>query len=193
MTRWMPLLALLLPLMATADIYKCRLPNGKLEISNTACPTGSGTITARPDEKVPDAARQQAERDVERMKEYVDKREASQRADEAAAREERASQRQGTTAGLPARQYGDPDACLRGLDQQALEATQRVRLEAECRSLVKPPADVQPVYVPIVTPPHFRPHRPPPPLPIPPPPARPAEPPAPAIIFCPPANKNCSR
>lgn len=187
MTRWIPLLALLLPLMATADIYKCRLPSGKLEISNTPCPTGSGTITARPDETVPDAARQQAERDVERMKEYVDKREAAQRADEAAARDERASQRQGATAGLPTRQYGDPDACLRGLDQQALEATQRGRLEAECRNLVKPPAEVQPVYVPMVGPPHLRPHRPPPP------PARPAEPAAPTIIFCPPASKNCSR
>ncbi len=189
MTRWIPLLALLLPLMASADIYKCRLPNGKLEISNAPCPTGSGTITARPDEKVPDAARQQAERDVERMKEYVDKREAAQRADEAAAREERANQRQGASAGLPTRQYGDPDACLRGLDQQALEATQRLRLEAECRSLVKPPTEVQPVYVPMVSPPHFRPQRPP----LHPPPTKPAEPAAPGIIFCPPASKNCSR
>ena len=189
MTRWIPLLALALPLMATADIYKCRLPNGQLEISNTPCPTGSGTITARPDEPVSDSARQQAERDVERMKAYVDKREAAQRADEAAAREERASQRQGATAGLPTRQYGDSAACLRALDQQALEAGQRSQLEAECRSLVKPSSDAQPVYVPIVIPPHFRPHRPPPP----PPPARPPEPAAPTIIFCPPASKNCSR
>lgn len=189
MTRWIPLLALALPLMATADIYKCRLPNGQLEISNTPCPTGSGTITARPDEPVSDSARQQAERDVERMKAYVDKREAAQRADEAAAREERASQRQGATAGLPTRQYGDSAACLRALDQQALEASQRSQLEAECRSLIKPSSDAQPVYVPIVSPPHFRPHRPPPP----PPPARPPEPAAPTIIFCPPASKNCGR
>jgi len=184
MTRWIPLLALLLPLMATADIYKCRLPNGKLEISNTPCPTGSGTLTARPDEKVPDAARQQAERDVERMKEYVDKREAAQRADEAAERQERASQRQ--AASQPQRAYGDPAACLRGLDQQALEATQRSQLEAECRSLAKPPAEAQPVYVPIVVgPPHARPLHPPPP--------KPAPPSAPAIVFCPPASKNCNR
>lgn len=189
MTRWIPLLALALPLMATADIYKCRLPNGQLEILNTPCPTGSGTITARPDEPVSDSARQQAERDVERMKAYVDKREAAQRADEAAAREERASQRQGATAGLPTRQYGDSAACLRALDQQALEASQRSQLEAECRSLIKPSSDAQPVYVPIVSPLHFRPHRPPPP----PPPARPPEPAAPTIIFCPPASKNCGR
>lgn len=188
MTRWIPLIALLLPLMATADIYKCRLPNGKLEISNTPCPTGSGTVTVRPEEKVPDAARQQAERDVERMKEYVDKREAAQRADEAAERQERASQRQ--AASQAPRTYGDPAACLRNLDQQALEATQRSQLEAECRSLGKPSADVQPVYVPIVVdPPHFRPHRPP----VHPPPPKPAEPSAPTIIFCPPASKNCNR
>jgi hypothetical protein len=43
--------------------------------------------------------------------------------------------------------YGDPDACLRDLAQQALEATQRAQLEAECRSLVRPPAPQQPVYV----------------------------------------------
>jgi hypothetical protein len=188
MTRWFSLIAVLLPLMATADVYKCRLPNGKLEISNAPCPTGSGTLTVRPEEKVPDAARQQAERDVERMKEYVDKREAAQRADEAAERQERASQRQ--AASQAPRTYGDPSACLRGLDQQALEATQRSQLEAECRSLAKPPSEVQPVYVPIIVrPPHFRPPHPP----VQPPPAKPAEPSAPAIDFCPPASKNCKR
>lgn len=188
MKYWVPLITLLLPLTASAEIYKCRLPNGKLEISNAPCPTGSGTLTVRPDEKIPDAVRQQAERDVERMKEYVDKREAAQRADEAAERQERAMQRQ-TTSQIP-RSYGDPDACLRGLDQQALEATQRVRLEAECRALVKPPADTQPVYVPIVVgAPHHRPrpHHEPQPQP------KPAAPSAPTTIFCPPANKNCSR
>ncbi len=188
MKYWVPLVALLMPLTASAEIYKCRLPNGKLEISNAPCPTGSGTLTVRPDEKIPDAARQQAERDVERMKEYVDKREAAQRADEAAERQERAIQRQ-TASPLP-RNYGDPDACLRGLDQQALEATQRVRLEAECRTLVKTPADAQPVYVPIIVgPPHHRPR----PHHEPQPQAKPAVPSAPTTIFCPPANKKCTR
>jgi hypothetical protein len=39
----LPLLAgLLLAQSAVAEIYKCRLPNGKVEISNSPCPGGSG-------------------------------------------------------------------------------------------------------------------------------------------------------
>lgn len=187
MKRWLFLLAALLALPAAADIYKCRLPNGKMEISNTPCPSGSGTVVARPDESVPEATRQQAERDVERMRNYVDKREAAQRADEAAERQERASQRQAASAGQLSRSYGDPAACLRELDQQALEATQRSQLEAECRSRIKPPAEIpQPVYVPMYgAPPHHHPR--PPALP------KPETPSAPSVIFCPPANKNCAR
>ena len=172
---------------AGAEIYKCRLPNGKVEISNAPC-TGGTTVTARPDEAIPEATRLQAERDVERMRTYVEKREASQRADEAAQRQERASQRQATVSNPP-RTYGDPAACLRDLSQQALEASQRAQLEAECRNLIKPPENTtqQPVYVPIYGGPS-RPqhHSPPPPKPV-------ASPPAPAIIMCPPNNKNCAR
>lgn len=183
MKRRFLLIALLLPLVAPAEIYKCRLPDGKLEISNSACPTGSGTVVTRPDEPVPEASRQQAERDVERMRSYVDKREAAQRASEAAERQERTIQR--SSSGHPvAGAYGDPDACLRALDQQALEAAQRTQLEAECRSLIKPPANAQPVYVPIVVPPR-RHHAEPPP--------KPPEPSAPTTAFCPPASKNCRR
>jgi hypothetical protein len=186
MRRWIVLLAALLALPAAADIYKCRLPNGRTEISNVPCPSGSGTVVARPDEAVPEASRQQAERDAERMRSYVEKREAAQRADEAAERQERASQRQATTS-PPSRTYGDPAACLRELEQQALEASQRSQLEAECRSRIPPPANVQqPVYIPMVVgrPP---PHHPPPPRP------RPETPSAPSVVICPPANKNCSR
>ena len=65
----LPLLAgLLFSTAAGAEIYKCRLPSGKVEISNTPCPSGSGTVTVRPDDNVPEASRQQAERDVERMR-----------------------------------------------------------------------------------------------------------------------------
>jgi hypothetical protein len=141
-----PVLAgLLMAQPASAEIYKCRLPDGKTEISNAPCPSGSGTVTVRPDETVSEANRQQAERDVERMRSYVDKRENAQRADIAA---ERQAQAQGQSTGAStSRRYGDPDACLRDLAQQALEASQRAQLEAECRSLIKPPEATQPVYV----------------------------------------------
>ena len=186
----LPLLAgLLLAQPATAEIYKCRLPGGKTEISNTPCPSGSGTVAVRPDETVPEATRQQAERDVERMRNYVDKRESAQRA-EAAAERQAQTQRQ-TTTNTPTRRYGDPDACLRDLAQQALEATQRAQLEAECRSLVKPPEAPQPVYVvpgygvthPIY--PHPRPHPKPPPV-------EPSPQPAPGKVICAP-GKPCPR
>lgn len=177
------LAGLLFSTAAGAEIYKCRLPNGKVEISNTPCPSGSGTMAVRPDDNVPEASRQQAERDVERMRNYVDKRESTQRAEAAAERQAQQIQRQ-TANAAPTRHYGDPDACLRDLAQQALEATQRAQLEAECRTLVKPPAPQQPIYiVPGYGIPY--PHH-PPPKPAPPPPTRPTP------ITCPP-GKTCSR
>ena len=171
---------------AGAEIYKCRLADGKTEISNAPCPSGS-TLSVRPDEAVPEANRQQAERDVQRMRSYVEKREASQRADEAAERQERAIQRQSATS-TPPRTYGDPAACLRDLSQQALEASQRAQLEAECRNLVRPPdTTLQPVYVPIYGgPPRHHDHFHPQPKPAPPPAA-------PSVVICPPNSKNCAR
>lgn len=143
---------------ASADIYKCRLPNGKTEIANIPCPTGSGTVTVRPDEHVSEASRRAAEQDVERMRTYVEKREAVQRADEAAEREERAaSLRQQNTVSRAPRQYGSAEECLRDIEQTPMEAGERARMEADCRSIVRP----QPVYVPVVVPAypqHSRPH-----------------------------------
>ena len=188
----LPLLAgLLLTQPAGAEIYKCRLPGGKVEISNSPCPGGSGTVAVRPEETVSEANRQQAERDVERMRNFVDRRESTQRA-EAAAERQAQSQRQAAGSPPPLR-YGDPDACLRDLAQQALEATQRAQLEAECRSLVRPPAPQQPVYV---VPGYGIPqhHYPPPrphPRPPPPPPGN-AAPSGPSMVICAP-GKPCSR
>lgn len=134
---------------ASAEIYKCRLPDGKTEITNAPCPTGSGTVTVRPDERVSEAARRAAEQDVERMRSYVEKREAVQRAEEAAEREERvASQRQQNTANRAPRQTGNTDECLRNIESVVLEASQRAQMEAECRNLVSP----QPVYAPVGVP-----------------------------------------
>lgn len=184
----LPLLAgLLLAQPAGAEIYKCRLPNGKVEISNSPCPGGSGTVAVRPDDTVPEASRQQAERDVARMRTFVDQRESAQRA-EAAAERQAQSQRQAATP-PPAVRYGDPDACLRDLAVQALEATQRAQLEAECRSLLRPPAAQQPVYVVpgYGVPQHHYPLPRPHPRPPPPPPAKPA-PSGPSKVICAPGK-----
>lgn len=184
----LPLLAgLLLAQPSGAEIYKCRLPNGKVEISNSPCPGGSGTVAVRPDDTVPEASRQQAERDVARMRTFVDQRESAQRA-EAAAERQAHSQRQAASP-PPAVRYGDPDACLRDLAVQALEATQRAQLEAECRSLVRPPAAQQPVYVVpgYGVPQHHYPLPRPHPRPPPPPPAKPA-PSGPSKVICAPGK-----
>ncbi|HLO64196.1 MAG TPA: hypothetical protein VK165_14660 [Azonexus sp.] len=82
------------------------------------------------------------------MRTYVEKRENAQRADAVAERQAQNQQRP-ITAATPSRSYGDPDACLRELATRALEATQRAQLEAECRSLSKPPDAQIPVYVPV--------------------------------------------
>lgn len=141
------LLVFYLALPATADIYKCRLPNGATEISNAPCTGGSNTITVRPDEAVSEANRQRAEHEVERMRNYVEQREAAQRADTAAERERQASQRQAIGNGNIG-SGRSVDECLRDLDQRALEANQRAQLEAACRNN---PAST-PTYIPVPVP-----------------------------------------
>ena len=146
MMRLLGLLVVLLAFPAYADIYKCRLPNGKAEISNSPCPTGSGTLTARPDEKVPDETRQQADRDVERMRNYVDKREAAQRADATAERERQANERQ-ATAQQRVYQSDNMSECLRELELHPVDAARRAELEAICRAKAKTEPAV--VHVPV--------------------------------------------
>ena len=129
MTRFVGLLIALLALPVQADIYKCRLANGRTEISNTPCPAGSGTLTARPDDPVSEQSRQQAERDVERMRSYVEKREATQRTEEAAERQSAAQQR--------VYQSGSLSECLRELELNPVEPARRAELEAVCRAKAK--------------------------------------------------------
>lgn len=183
------LLSVLVALPVSAEIYKCRLPGGGTEISNAPCAGGSGTLSVRPDEPVSDSNRQQAERDVDRMRSYVEKREAAQRAEEAAERERQASQRQ--PAGSSAGNGRSVDECLRELDSRALDVVQRANLEAACRGY---PPPSQPVYVPVPVPVEGGygkpPHRPPPPpVPRPPPPGKAIDTPH---VICPLNNKNCT-
>lgn len=134
MNLWIILLtALLLPLPAQADIYKCRLANGKTEISNSPCSGGSSTITVRPDDTVSEENRQQAERDAERdaerMQTFVEKREAKDKAE----RERQADEHQWA---VQQRIYesASMDECLRQLAQQYLDPKRRAELEVICRN-----------------------------------------------------------
>lgn len=152
MIRLLGLLAALLAFPGYADIYKCRLPNGKTEISSSPCPTGSGTLAARPDETVPEQTRQQAERDVERMRNYVDKREAAQRAEATAERERLADERQ-AAAQQRVYQSDSMSECLRELELHPVEASRRAELEAICRAKAKTEPAV--VHVPVYGGPGF--------------------------------------
>lgn len=161
-----PLLALALPLAAGADIYKCRLPDGRSEISNTPCAAGA-TLKTRPEERVSEADRARAERDLERMRDYVDKREAAQRAEAADELERQRLQagRRGA-AQISAGNYSNPDECLRDIAQMVQGAAQRAQLESECRQIVpRSPTTISspyPVVVPVyVAPPPPHPPKPP--------------------------------
>lgn len=166
--KWLPpLAALLFSVTAGADIYKCRLPSGQSEISNTPCAAGT-TLKTRPEERVSEAERQQAERDLERMRDYVDKREAAQRAESAGDFErQRLQTGQRMASPIATGHYGNADECLRDVAQMVLGATQRAQLEAECRQVTpRMPASISspyPVVVPVYVapPPPAHPHKPP--------------------------------
>ena len=161
MTRWpadrrtLPglLLAavLALPLAGHAEIYKCRLPGGQTEISNTPCGTAAATLGVRPDETVSAARREQAERDVERMRNFVEKREAAQRADD-----EAESRRQAEVLEAHARQRvyqaNTMDDCLAELDQQGVDSRRRAELEAICRAKPRPAPAPTVIPVPVAVP-----------------------------------------
>jgi hypothetical protein len=145
------ILGLLIALLAQpvqADIYKCRLQNGQTEISNSPCPSGSGTVTARPDDTVPEQSRQQAERDAERMRTYVEKREAAQRKEETAELQRQSGERQ---AAVQQRVYRSStmNECLRELELNPVEPSRQAELEAVCRAKAKGETTLVPVPVPV--------------------------------------------
>lgn len=148
MKLWIALLTALLALPAQAEIYKCRLANGKTEISNSPCTGGSGTVTVRPDDTVSEQNRQQAERDVERMQSFVEKREAEQVADDKAEQERQANERQWAAQ---QRVYDSTsmDDCLRELAQQNIAPQRRAELESICRAKARSEPTIIGVPVPV--------------------------------------------
>lgn len=73
---------------ALADVYKCRQPDGRTEISSDPCPGGSSTLKSIPDDALPEATVERAEREAERMRNLADKNQAARLAQE---KEERAA------------------------------------------------------------------------------------------------------
>ena len=103
---------------AQAEVYKCRQPDGRTEISNSPCSGGSTTLKAIPDDTVSEASRKQAERDADRLENYTDNLEAERKADEAAERkllkEQQAAARQGPSA-------ASVEHCLKTLHKKLIE------------------------------------------------------------------------
>jgi hypothetical protein len=129
-------------LPAQAEVYKCRQPDGRTEISNSPCSGGSSTIKAIPDDTVSEASRRQAEEDADRLENYADQLEAKRKAGEAAEQKQLKEQQ----AAAAARQGPSPasvQACLQTLDRMALDLSRRAELEDGCRAT----GSVQPVYV----------------------------------------------
>lgn len=163
MKAYLPLLLLFFSLPAAADIYKCRQPDGRTEISNAPCAGRSNTIKAMPDDTVSEANRQQAERDNERMENYADKLEAKRQADEATERQSR-EKLQAAAAAYAGPSTASIESCLRTVDRMALDSTRRSEMENGCRATGSVPPVNQtapyyyggPVYV-VPHPPHVRP------------------------------------
>ncbi|MGB9495706.1 MAG: DUF4124 domain-containing protein [Azonexus sp.] len=126
-------------LPAQAEVYKCRQPDGRTEISNSPCSGGASTLKSVPDDVVPEASRRQAERDADRLENYADKLDAQRRSNEAAERkllkEQQAAARLGPA---PA----NIEHCLQTVDRMVLDSTRRGELEDGCRTT----GSVQPVY-----------------------------------------------
>lgn len=118
---------------ALAEIYKCRTADGRIEIANTPCASGSGTVSMRPDEAVSDEAREQVERDIERMRGFVDRREAELRR-EAAAEQQRQVEEERIAATRRVYAAENMDDCLAELGRQPLPAARQAELEAICRA-----------------------------------------------------------
>ncbi|WP_412480675.1 DUF4124 domain-containing protein [Azonexus sp. IMCC34839] len=183
-----PLFALLLTALCTstalADVYKCRNADGSVEISNSPCAGGASTLKSRPDEKVSEADRQRAEKDVEKMRDYVDKREAVQRSEAAAEREAAARQAKNAQSQPSPRIYGSADECLRDVAQMGLEANQRSQMEADCRRIGSS-SGVSGPYPVYTTPYGYPPRHYHPPVQTHPQPKPKPEPPAPTVAFPP--------
>lgn len=129
-------------LPAQAEVYKCRQPDGRTEISNSPCSGGAATVKAVPDDVVPAANRQQAERDAERLEGYADKLGAERKANEATERKQLKEQQAAAPQGpAPA----NVEYCLQTVGRMALDSTRRAELEEGCRTT----GSVQPVYAPV--------------------------------------------
>lgn len=143
------LLALCFALPAGADVYKCRLPDGRIEIANAPCARNAGTLEQRPEESVSAERKAESERDLERQRAFVEKREAARREEEKLEMEREARQREAaareaaaapapapapTTTYVPVPVPVSPvDQCIQRVYRQPLSNAERNRRIQQCQ------------------------------------------------------------
>lgn len=133
LTRYLCLLLFLPAMSVHADAYKCRLPDGGVEISSTPCKGAANTMAMHPAETVNETARLQAERDFARIKEYAENQSAEIRTRQA--EEEKKSQdEQLRKARLAVSRSTSREACLEKLASHTVDGDQGQELLAECRA-----------------------------------------------------------
>lgn len=132
LTPYLCLLLFLPALPAHADAYKCRLPDGGVEISSTPCKGAANTMAVRPTETVDETARLQAERDFARIKEYAENQSADIRTRQAEA-EKKYQEEQLHKARLAVSRSTSREACLEILASHTVDDDQGKELLAECR------------------------------------------------------------
>jgi hypothetical protein len=90
---------LLLASPAKADAYKCRQPDGRTVISAEPCAEGSKVVKTVPNDTIPDAERERAEREAARLREQAEKSQsARQEMEQQREKEERQAQRERAAA-----------------------------------------------------------------------------------------------
>ena len=147
-------------LSAQADVYKCRQADGSTQISSEPCSGGASTVKTVQDDAVPEAVREQAERDVERQRKLANEMKAERQADEAAERKEQEQLRK--ASGAPSQ--AAIQQCLNTLGRMSIDASRRAELESGCYASgrLEPIYNngSQPVYYggTYYRPPHVRPH-----------------------------------
>lgn len=147
-------------LTAQAEVYKCRQPDGSTQISSEPCSGGASTVKTVQDDPVPEATREQAERDVERQRKVANQMKSERQADEAAERKQQEALRK--ASGAPSQ--ATIQQCLNTLGRMSLDSSRRAELESGCYTTgrLEPvySNDAQPVYYggTYYRPPYVRPH-----------------------------------
>ena len=135
-----PALMLLLgvALTAQAEVYKCRQPDGRTQISTSPCAGGAKTIKEVEEEVIPDDVRAKAERDAERQRRQANKLEAERKAEDAEDRRE--AERLRKESGLPT--PAAVQQCMNTVARMNIDAGRRAELESGCQLTGR----VAPVY-----------------------------------------------